>query len=90
MVGLEAVDGVQEVGAHHGVYEGVDVFEDQHTGGHLAGLHEDGEDAEFGAAEGGEGFDVEHFDGGVRALADGVHEGFDGDCFAVAGGAVED
>lgn len=83
VVVLEAVDFVEEVGACRGGDDGVDVLEDEHAGGHSAGLQEDGADV-VGAWG---GFDVEGWDGAGAEFVrggEGVHEGFDGDGFSVA------
>lgn len=90
MVGLEAVDGVEEVGAEPWGDERVDVFKDEDAGCHLAGLLEDHVNAEFGAHEATKGLDVEEFHGGVFALGKAVHEGLDRDSLPVAWRAIED
>ena len=86
VVGLEAVDFVEEVGADVVVDDGVEVFEDEVAGCGFAGFAEDLGEGVFGAGEGGEGADVEGGNGGFgvgdAALVEGVHHGFYGDGFA--------
>lgn len=53
----------------------------------MPGLEEDLSDSGFGAAVGGEGLNVERFDGWVEAFGNVVHEGFGGDGFAVLEGS---
>jgi len=48
VVGLEAVDFVEEVGAHSGGDEGVEVFEDEDAGGGTTGVGEDEGGGVFG------------------------------------------
>jgi len=50
---LEAVDFVEEVGAHDGGDEGIEVFEDEDAGGGLAGFGEDEGGGVFGATVAG-------------------------------------
>ena len=84
VVGFQPVDFIEEVRSYIICDEGVEVFEDKEARGLGAGLAEDGLDAVFRAAVGGEGADVEGWDGGGGVKGEGVHHCFDGDCFAVA------
>ena len=69
VVVLEAVDFVEEVGPAAGRDDGVDVFEDEHAGGHVAGLDEDGADVPGSRS----GFDVEGGNGSGLDFGEGVH-----------------
>lgn len=90
IVGFETVDLIEEVGADLVGDEGVEVLEDEESGRHCPCPDEDLADALFGAAVGAvvEVLDVEAGDFAIATL-EGVDEGFDAECFTVAGGAVE-
>ena len=88
VVAFEAVDFIQEVGAHAVGDDAVEVFEDEVAGGVLARFVEDRGDGVFGSAVGGEGADIERGDWG-REAGEGVHGSFDRDGFAVACGGWE-
>ena len=88
LVLLQPVDFVQEVASRARCHETVDVFEDQEARRGFTRFLEDAADAVFRVV-GCEGFDAEA-GYGVGEVAEGSHHGFDGECFAVAGGAVED
>ncbi len=83
VVVAEAVDFVEEVGADGVGDDAVEVFEDEEAGGRMAGFGEDAAEGVFGAAEAGEGADVEGWGWGGAGV-EGVHHCFYGDCFAVA------
>lgn len=84
VVAREAVDFVQEIGAHGVGDDGVEVLEDEEAGALLAGFCEDGGEGVFGPPGGGEGADVEGWDGVVGQVGEGVHHCFYGNGFAVA------
>lgn len=84
VVVLEPVHFVEEVAAGLGGDDGFDVFEDEHAGGEGAGLREDVADVVGSWG----GFDVEGWDWGGAGEEESVHQGFDGDGFAVAAGML--
>ena len=88
LVLLQPVDLIQKVASGARRHEAVDVFENQETRCGFARFLEDLADAVFGI-EFAERFNVEADDGGGK-FAEGFHQGFDGDCFAVTGRAMED
>ena len=89
IVRAQAVDFVEEVGSHVRGDDGVEVFEDEQAGGLLPRSGEDLRDGVFGPAEADEAADVEGWDRGGPRI-EGVHDGFNGDGFAIAWGAVEE
>ena len=88
LVLLQPVDLIQKVASGARRHEAVDIFKDQQTRRSFARFFEDLADAVFGVVL-CEGFDVEAGDG-AGEVAESFHQGFDGDCFAVTGGAVKD
>ena len=89
VVVLQPVDFVEEVAAHGGADEAVEILEHQEARGHRTRFGEDGLDRALRAVVAGQGAHVEVWDG-VRPVGEGVHHGFDGDGFAVAGRPVVD
>ena len=87
LVLLQPVDLIQKVASGARRHEAVDIFEDQETGRGFARFFEDLADAVFGIVF-CEGFDVKAGDG-VGEVTESLHQGFDGNCFAVTGGAVK-
>ena len=89
VVVLQAVDLVEEVGAHVVGDDAVEVFEDEEAGRHLTRLAEDLTDGVLGADEAGETPDVQRGDG-VVALVERMHHRLDRNGLPVARRAVED
>lgn len=83
VVAFEAIDFVEEVGAHTVGDDAVEVFEDKVAWRELARFMEDGGDGVLRASVGGKRADIE---GGYwgREAGQGVHGCFDGDGFPIA------